>query len=278
MLGRGKLDYLRSMDCIKQELIHNYEKWKITNYYVICDTFNDTEYKMQEWYKMVMTLPFKIQYTAYLRADLLDRYPDVPYLLKDSGLVSCYHGIESLGPGAQVVGKGWSGKKAKDYIPKLYHDIWGGEVLQTLSFIVGLPGDTRETFIETLDWFEHNDLHHIAIHNLGINNNKFNKHLSEFDLNAESYGYTFPWPERPWMWKNDYWDFNQVDEFIKEQYPRINKISSWYGSWIVLMLMQHGFDKSFFKKEISRTVFTLAQLNYSAKGQIQSYIKKLLAL
>ena len=80
------------------------------------------------------------------------------------------------------------------------------------------------------------------------------------------------------MWKNDYWDFNQVDEFIKEQYPRINKISSWYGSWIVLMLMQHGFDKSFFKKEISRTVFTLAQLNYSAKGQIQSYIKKLLAL
>jgi hypothetical protein len=279
MLGRGKLDYLRSMECVKQELLHNYEKWNITNYYIICDTFNDTEYKMQEWHKMVTSLPFKIQYTAYLRADLLDRYPDVPHLLKESGLIAGFHGIETLSQhGSTVIGKGWSGKKAKEYIPKLYHDIWGGEVFQTLSFIVGLPGDTRETFVDTLDWFEQNDLHHMAIHNLGINNNKFNKHLSEFDLNAESYGYTFPDPERPWVWKRMEWDHDQVEEFINEQQPRIGKITARYGSWITLMLMQYGFDKSLFKKEASRTAFTLPQLNNLAKAQIQKYIKKILEL
>src|SRR5882672_11418409 len=47
LLGRGKLDYLRSFECIREELLHNYAQWGITNYYVICDTFNDTLEKMQ---------------------------------------------------------------------------------------------------------------------------------------------------------------------------------------------------------------------------------------
>jgi glycosyltransferase involved in cell wall biosynthesis len=94
---------------------------------------------MKEWHKMVTSLPFKINYTAYLRADLLDRYEDVPYMLAESGLLTAFHGIESLGEKAStVIGKGWSGKKARDYIPKLYHDIWDNKVYQTLSFIIGL--------------------------------------------------------------------------------------------------------------------------------------------
>lgn len=279
MLGRGKLDYLRSMECIKNELIHNYEKWNITNYYIICDTFNDTEYKMQEWHKMVTSLPFKIKYTAYLRADLLDRYPDVPYLLKETGLFTAFHGIETLGvKGSTVIGKGWSGKSAKEYIPKLYHDIWNKEIHQTLSFIVGLPGDTRETFIDNLNWFEQNDLHHMAIHPLGINNNASNKHLSEFDRNADKYGYTFPWPNQPWRWQNEYWDHDEAVEFINSITPRVSKATAKFGSWQTMQLLQFGVDHNLFEKTRSKTAFTTEQLTTYANKFLQDYLNKLLSL
>ena len=276
MLGRGKLDYLRSMELIKNELLHNYEKWGITNYYVICDTFNDTEYKMKEWHKMVTSLPFKINYTAYLRADLLDRYEDVPYMLTESGLLTAFHGIESLGEkGSTVIGKGWSGKKARDYIPKLYHDIWDNKVYQTLSFIIGLPGDNRESINSTMDWFEQNDLHHMALHNLGMNQHQGGRNLSEFERNAESYGYTFPFPKRPWAWANDQWNHDDVESFLKELAPRQGEIAARFGSWYTLMIMQYGFDKTLFEKKLSKTSFKTDQLIEIGKNYIQSYIRKL---
>jgi hypothetical protein len=279
MLGRGKLDYLRSMELIKNELLHNYEKWGITNYYVICDTFNDTEYKMKEWHKMVTSLPFKINYTAYLRADLLDRYEDVPYMLAESGLLAAFHGIETLGEkGSTVIGKAWSGKKARDYIPRLYHDIWDNKVYQTLSFIVGLPGDNKESINSTLDWFEQNDLHHMALHTLGMNQNGESKNLSEFERNATNYGYTFPYQKRPWAWVNDQWNYYDVEILLEELTPRREAIIARFGSWYTLMLMQYGFDKTLFEKKLSKISFSTSQLVETGKNHIQSYIKKLLAL
>jgi len=279
MLGRGKLDYLRSMELIKNELLHNYEKWGITNYYVICDTFNDTEYKMKEWHKMVTSLPFKINYTAYLRADLLDRYEDVPYMLAESGLLAAFHGIETLGEkGSTVIGKAWSGKKARDYIPRLYHDIWGNKIYQTLSFIVGLPGDNKESINSTLDWFEQNDLHHMALHTLGMNQNGESKNLSEFERNATNYGYTFPYQKRPWAWVNDQWNYYDVEILLEELTPRREAIIARFGSWYTLMLMQYGFDKTLFEKKLSKISFSTSQLVETGKNHIQSYIKKLLAL
>jgi hypothetical protein len=138
MLGRGKLDYLRDFELVKNELIQNYARWGTTNYYIICDTFNDTEFKMKAWHDMISSLPFKIKYTAYLRADLLDKFPDVPYMLQETGLLAGFHGIETLGEQASMtIGKGWSGKRARDYIPELYHNIWKKRVKQTISMIVG---------------------------------------------------------------------------------------------------------------------------------------------
>ena len=280
MLGRGKLDYLRSMECIKNELVHNYENWKITNYYIICDTFNDTEYKMQEWHKMVTSLPFKISYTAYLRADLLEKFPDVPYLLAESGLFTAFHGIESLNPQASLaVGKGWSGKRAKDYVPHLYHNIWKKELHQTLSFIIGLPGDTRETIQDHLTWFEDNDLHHMAIHPLGIKNNALNKHLSEFDRNAEQYGYTFPWEDQPWRWKTDYWEHDEVTDFIaKVVRPRVDKVNAKFGSWQTMQLLQFGLDKKLFEKRASHGSVNTQHVIDCTNKFLQDYVTQILAL
>lgn len=278
LLGRGKLDYLRNFELVKNELMNNYEKWGVKNYYIICDTFNDTEFKIKEWHKMVSSLPFKIKYTAYLRADLLDKFPDSPYLLKDSGLFTAFHGIETLTPeSAMVIGKGWSGKRAKDYIPELYHNIWNKEVYQTVSCIVGLPADTRDTFEDFLNWFESNDLYHLAVHPLGINNNSLNKNLSEFDKNSEKYGYRFLEKDRPWIWSNDYWNLEDAEEFIKSKLPRIGKLSSPFGSWNIMSLIQHGLDeKSFSKPEVFNLNIDLLKEN--RKHWLSNYVDKILSL
>lgn len=276
LLGRGKLDYLRSFDLIKEELLFNYNNWGTTSYYIICDTFNDTLHKMTEWHKMIMSLPFKIKFTAYLRADLLDKFEDVPYMLQESGLVTCFHGIESLNrESALAVGKGWSGTRAKEYIPKLYHDIWKKQVLQSVSFIVGLPGDTRENNYDTVDWAIQNDLYHTIFHPLGLTNNKEIKNLSEFERDSEKYGYKFNTQPAGLTsygnWHNDYWSLTEVIDFIATDIePRLGSHNAKIGSWHIMQYIGLGFNSSNF---LRKKIFISDEIVYA---QIHTYKHKLL--
>lgn len=274
LLGRGKLDYLRSFDLVKQEMINNYEKWGTTNYYVICDTFNDTEYKMKEWHKMITSLPFKINWTSYLRADLLHRYPDVPYMLAETGLFSCYHGIETFGEHAsQVIGKGWSGKSAREFLPELYHNIWKKQVFQTLSFIIGLPGDTPDSIIDTANWFNSSNMYNISWHPLGISKN-ISKNASEFEKNAEKYGYTFLDAVN---WKNEIWTMRQAEQFNHSLSKINDPFNARHGSWKIMQLRQFGYERNAFLKE-NRILWNLQDQYTRGQEFIYQYANKLLSL
>jgi hypothetical protein len=132
-----------------------------------------------------------IAWTGYLRADLLWRYPDTPYQLKESGLKSCFFGIESFHPAAsRAIGKGWSGKHAKEYLPKLYNDIWNKDIPIWNNFIVGLPGETKEDLLETLKWCKDNPMGIHRFVNLNLYTNRSgNDTISEFGKNYKEYGY-----------------------------------------------------------------------------------------
>ena len=282
MLGRGKLDYLRDFELVKEELMQNYEKWGVTNYYIICDTFNDTEFKMKAWHAMVASLPFKIKYTSYLRADLLDKFPDVPYMLQEAGLIAGFHGIESLGESASMlIGKGWSGKSAREFIPRLTHDIWKSKVKLTLSFIVGLPGDTRESLVDTAHWFVDNDLYNINWSSLGLSKDLPGRNASEFERNAEQYGFTFPKATIPYssgntVWQTDYWNCNQADAFIKDTLVRItNPSNARHGSWTLLQLMQYGVTEDWFEKDKIRVVNAELNLAHRASNWLKAYLARL---
>ena len=242
LLGRGKLDYLRSFECVKEELVYNYENFGVTNYYILCDTFNDTEYKVSEWHKMLTSLPFKINYTTYLRADLLHRFPDMIYQLKESGLLGAYHGLESLHPEASsIIGKGWSGKQAKDFIPELYHHRWGGQVAQHLNFIVGLPKDTSESMLDTIKWYKQNNLHSISFDPLSMSApgaSRYNA-LSEFEKDSEKYGFTF---DENGNWKNAEWDEASAISFAKDLNGLV-KTQNKMNSWTIMSFLGLGFSK-----------------------------------
>jgi hypothetical protein len=284
MLGRGKLDYLRDFELVKNELIQNYSRWGTTNYYIICDTFNDTEFKMKAWHEMISSLPFKIKYTAYLRADLLDKFPDVPYMLQETGLLAGFHGIESLGESASMtIGKGWSGKRARDYIPELYHNIWKQQVKQTISMIVGLPGDTRESLLNSAEWFRNNNLYNISWHPLGIRKGSPGRNLSEFERDAEKYGYEFVESgsirNGGYYWKTDYWTEYEAEDFAKTVLrPHSNLTNARHGSWTILQLMQYGVTEEWFEKEKSHHIVKEFQLHQQAVEWISNYVEKLLAL
>jgi hypothetical protein len=255
LLGRKKLDYLRSMEMIKQELLYNHEKWQTTSYVIICDTFNDTMIKMQAWHEMVMSLPFKIRYAAFLRADLLQSMPDVPIMLQESGLVSTYHGIESLGLEASMaVGKGWSGKHARTYIPHLYHDIWKGQIRQQVGFIAGLPGDTKEDILTWADWFMENDLYHIGIAPLWLAKDMLSPSRLSFEL--EKHGYTFPDDDRT-VWHLPNWHRKDAIKFVADEFkPRLEQLGKdlTCSPWDVANLMGRGHNHEFFDKNNLRSI------------------------
>ncbi len=250
-LGKGKLDYTRGMEYIKEELISNYELFGVTRYMILDDTFNDTVTKMEAFLAMTETLPFKIEYSAYLRADLIERFPNMAYMLQESGLWGAFHGLESLHPYASnLVGKAWSGKRAKDFIPKLYHDMWGKKIPQLLSFICGLPKETPEDIMNTLKWHKENNLHSLFYAPLGLNNPKKSNRYSinsEFEKNADKYGFTFnddTWHTNGWV--NETWTSESSREFLVPIYQYLNEHNLRKASpWIVGNMQLLGYDKEY---------------------------------
>lgn len=236
-LGKKKLDYIRGMEFLKEEILYNYENFGTTTYYIIDDTFNDTETKMKAFYDMTQTLPFKINYASYIRADLVYRFPDTAHYLKESGLYGAFFGLESLHPSASnIVGKAWSGKHAREFIPELYHNIWDHHVPIHTNFIVGITGETIESVDSTADWFIQNDLHSITFERLGLNgpdDGPVWSIKSEFDKNSSKYGFTML-PSQPNSifadWKNDNWTRDSAGYHanrLNEKLAEHRKVVTW---------------------------------------------------
>lgn len=233
-LGKKKFDYLKPLEHIKHQMIHNYERWGTTQYLMMDDTFNDSEFKIDSFLEMTKSLPFKINYTAYIRADLVYTFDNQAEKLLESGLEGVIFGIESLHPKASTtVGKGWSGKHAREYIPTLVHDIWQDKVNVMMGFIAGLPGENKEDLTNTLRWLNQNKLHAAwsaltltTPSSIGSNTLNSVSFLSEFDKNSESYGFKF---DKNGFWYTDEWSFNSAIEFrVKlNEHRVISRINPW---------------------------------------------------
>ena len=234
--GKKKYDYVRGMELLEREILNNYELFGTTYYFLLDDTFNDTQQKLEEFNAMTKRLPFKISYTAYIRADLVHRFPDTAYLLKESGIFGAYCGLETLHPSAsKLIGKGWSGKHAREYIPELFHNVWNKEVALHTNFIVGLTHDTLKNVFDTAQWHIDNRLHSIGFDRLGIwgpgQNNRF-QIKSDFDKNPEKYGYIIDYNDNPSNpnWKTDNWTKDLAVKTMKkvsEIVAPYQKVSSW---------------------------------------------------
>lgn len=226
-LGKAKMDYLRRIDLIASEIETNYSRWGVTKYNLLDDTFNDSEYKVVEWANALDSLNTSISYTSYLRADLLWSYPDTAEDLIDSGLVSCFFGVETLDPKASVViGKGWSGKHARSFIPELVNKTWGGGVNATLGLIVGLPHETKLSLIATSEWLKHHNLQS-QFYGLNISSASDRVYRSVFETQAADYGITF---DEKGLWQHATWNHRSAHRFaavLNQDHDRYRLINNW---------------------------------------------------
>lgn len=253
-IGKHKNDFNRDMECVREELIDNYQNWGVSNYYIIDDTFNADQDRVKAFYEMTQSLPFKIRYATYLRADLIAAHPDSEQYLLESGLTGAFLGVESLNADAcRIIGKPWSAKSAKEYIPNLYHNMWKTEVSMIVGLICGLPPDTLESCKETNQWAIDSGLPAWVWHPLSIERDVRIEHKSEFDLRAEEYGFTWKNKFGRNIWVTDYCD----GELAKEWGEELNNMSKPYqhiNCWYLMELGTFGLNLD----EMKRTTYLKA--------------------
>lgn len=215
LIGQKNMnDYLKYEHVIREELLENYNRWGVTQYYFMDDTFNDETAKLEMMLRVTRSLPFKINFWCYLRLDLLAVHPEQIPMLKEMGLSQCYFGLETFNPkSSRAIGKGMSAEKRKDALIRC-KECWGDTVSIQSGFMVGLPHETEKSVAETAEYLRSpNCPIDIAwIFPLSVvGEHPLSKYMykSEFDRNHSKYGYYFINPERPWEWyKDDDTDIN----------------------------------------------------------------------
>lgn len=193
LLGRKKNDpdYHKHMSVLQDELARNYHEFGITKYMMIDDTFNESTEKLANIYEAVKKTGLDLEFTCYLRLDLLERYPEQMKLLYDMGMKSCYLGIETLNPAAaRVIGKSSEIEKVKNTLIKA-REVWGQDVAVYGSFICGLPRDTEQTINDWMQWvYDHPELlDSFSIRSLQLTRDQ--TWISEIGQDPAKFGYTF---------------------------------------------------------------------------------------
>lgn len=191
--SRTKSDpnYHKSKAKIVAELKTNFDKFGTLRYAVVDDTFNETTQKIELFLDAINDTKLSIEYVAYLRIELLNKYPEQITLLHNSGLKSAFFGIESLNhQAAKSVGKGLHPDIIKNTLCQIKEQ-WKNNVSIFGSFIAGLPYENHETINEWMSWVFANShlINNYKIFPLILEKN--NTAGSDFEKNSAKWGYSF---------------------------------------------------------------------------------------
>ena len=155
-----KGDYTRCEESVYQELLENYERWGTTVYTLTDETVNDYTEKLEKFAEVVGRLPFKPHFQGFIRGDLMAHRPQDWGPMWDMGLWSHFYGIETLNDEAgKYVGKGMKTEKIKEGLVaarEWFQHSDRGLYKSTIAFILGLPNETPETFIDGIRWMQTN--------------------------------------------------------------------------------------------------------------------------
>lgn len=196
MNGKTKGDWIKNSEVLVDEFNRNYDAFGVTDYVFSDDTYNDSVDKVKSLYDEVFSkLKFKINFTTYLRLDLMVRFPETAEYLKESGLKSALFGIETINHlSGKAIGKGLDPIVQFEYLKELKQNEFKN-VLAHSGFILGLPHDTEEDIfkLEEFLFSDANTLDHYVVSPLTITPKEIsivgNTYYSEFDIDYKKYGY-----------------------------------------------------------------------------------------
>lgn len=187
--GKKKFDYIRDFQLLKDEFIYNYENFGTTQYFFNDDTLNDSTYKIENLHKIIKSLPFNVEFSSWMRVDLLYKNKETINLLKDMGLKTTFFGIESFNnQSLKSIGKSTDANKIKTFLEELYYTHWNQEISIMLGMIVGLPFESVNSIQDSVKWLSSRPFSfHFEPLRLSDSGGTFYK--SEFETNYSKYNY-----------------------------------------------------------------------------------------
>lgn len=219
--GKQQLDFMKSEEAIFTELQENYDRFGVTQYTFIDDTFNDNEYKLDMLLRVVKRLSFTPTFWAYIRLDLLTTRAGSLEKLFDIGLRSTYFGIETLNKQTGlIIGKGYDRAKQIAMLEKIRVK-YGNQLITHGSFIVGLPKESVESVTSTANALMSGDipLHSYIFTGLGIYK-PGPAVASDISKNFTKYGYEEVPSDTPsplvYKWKNEHMTNFIADAMARE--------------------------------------------------------------
>ncbi len=144
--GRYKV---ASLDVVERELDALHEINPDLGLDVIDDTFNIPQRRFDELLRMMIRKRYRFRWYAFYKAQLASR--ETTRLMKEAGCVQVFAGCES---GSQVILDNLVKQSRVEKYHEAFELLHEHGLLSIASFIVGFPGETEETFMETMDFIE----------------------------------------------------------------------------------------------------------------------------
>lgn len=273
LIGKRKGTYIRDMQQVKEELIEQWETFGTDTYYITDDTFNDDNDKMEEFHKLFTSLPFKPKFSAFLRLDLMDRFPHQADLLSEAGIVGTFFGIETFNlKSGRSIGKGLNPDKVKSRLHWVA-DKWKGQANIGVGLIVGLPHDDEKYFKELYDYVNSSDYpaHFTTVNPLYIFDQRRGTGLygSEFSLHPEVYGYKFD-DNGKWYHEEQQIDFYrclEVANIIGHSISHKQKIAD----FLMVMYLGMGVKKEDLLKYTEQEILTMYDFKQLNQNKLNLY-------
>lgn len=152
-----KGDMSRDEDSVYEEMLENYQRWGVTNYYITDDTVNDRPEKMAKMASAIRRLPFTPHLSGYARADLIITHGKETWDdMIDMGFTAHSYGVETLNhKSGKAVYKGMDPEKIKDgllQVQDYFTNNCKNYYTGTMTMIAGLPYETFDSLDNTKKW------------------------------------------------------------------------------------------------------------------------------
>jgi len=235
-----KGDYSRDALDYYTQVMDAYDRFGVTNYLVADETFNDRTEKITKFADATQLMPFKPWFSGFIRADLMISRKEDKEELSRLGFLGHHYGIESFNKeSVKVVGKGMDPEKIKaGLIDSKKYFTGQGLYRGTISFIIGLPGDTIQQTENTITWLKENWRGQSYIpFTLEIPVGEFDT-ASKFSVDYKKYGYTvmddsnINWStsgkrgnvsNSVLPWQNEFMNVNQAIDLQEKMYKALYK-------------------------------------------------------
>lgn len=240
----------KDLEDLRRELIHNYENFGTTVYHFADDCFNDRREKVEAYCGLFLSLPFQIEWVSYARVDVAVRFPETIDLMIKSGARALFWGLESFNDVvARNAGKGTPIPAVKAML-KEFQRRYKHQCLTAGSFIVGLPGESKESLKQTANYICENDL----FGTLCINPLFLSKYSMKLDQKVVDFADYSRNPEKhgfrrvefdPYYWEHEHMnsiEAEQIHRQISEQWYRAKPPGLLRTIWNYTHLRSLGFS------------------------------------